>query len=87
MGEICSPSRITSQRHRAIPAFRHGWILDIHERTGRAVACIIGGRHSTIATEELEPVCDLDGRQVLGQGGLAGLWEANYQSSGDGSFE
>jgi hypothetical protein len=46
----------------------HGGILDIDERTGRAVARIIGGRHSTIAADELEPVSDLDGRQVLGQG-------------------
>jgi hypothetical protein len=46
----------------------HGGILDIHERTGRAVARIIGGRHSTIAAEEIESVSDLNGSQVLGQG-------------------
>jgi hypothetical protein len=45
-----------------------GGILDIDERTGRAVTRIIGGRHSTMAAEELEPVGDLDGRQIFCQG-------------------
>src|SRR5665213_1896319 len=45
----------------------NGGILDIDERAGRAVAGIVGGRHSTIAAKELIPVGDLDGRQVLGQ--------------------
>jgi hypothetical protein len=46
----------------------HGRILDIDERTSRAAARIIGGRHSTIAADELVPVGDLDRCQVLGQG-------------------
>jgi len=45
-----------------------GGILDIDERAGRAVTRIIGGRHSTMAAEELEPVGDLDRGQVLCQG-------------------
>jgi hypothetical protein len=44
-----------------------GGILDIDERTRRAVTRIIGGRHSAMATEELELVSDLDGRQILCQ--------------------
>jgi hypothetical protein len=31
-----------------------GGVLDIDERAGRAVTCIIGGRHSTMAAEELD---------------------------------
>jgi hypothetical protein len=42
-----------------------GGILDVDERMGRAGAGIIGGRHSTMAAEELELVGDLDGRQTL----------------------
>lgn len=44
-----------------------GGILDIHERPCRAGARIIGGYHSTMATDEPTPVGDFDGRQVLGQ--------------------
>jgi len=46
----------------------HGGILDINERADLAVTRIICRRHSTVAAEELEPVIDLDGRQILRQG-------------------
>ena len=45
----------------------HGGILDINERADLAVTRIICRRHSTVAAEELEPVIDLDGRQILRQ--------------------
>jgi hypothetical protein len=47
---VCEPKRTSP----------HGGILDIDERARRAVARIIVGRHSTMPTDELAPVSDLD---------------------------
>jgi hypothetical protein len=46
----------------------HGWIVYIHQPACRAVARIIGERHSAVPADELEPVRNLDCGQILGQG-------------------
>jgi hypothetical protein len=53
-----NPERASSQ----------GWIVDVNEGASRAVAGIIRGCHSPMATEDLEAVGDLDRCQILGQG-------------------
>jgi hypothetical protein len=48
-------------------ASTHSWIVYIHQPSNSAVASIIGGRHSAMTANELEPVRNLDRGQILGQ--------------------